>query len=181
MGRDFFTRDERQLEEEVPVPGFALADGRLCAHIDGMALRVGLILGGAVFHAQAAVNAVFRSNLNRPGIAVFPLTEFRRGGFEGLRSVLEQLTGVYLGADGGMRADEGTASALDAEVGFPDRDLEGDVAHARFFTARSPTLIPGTACSVAAKKDFFLTKGGPSTTHLRLFFVISMIHLQGIE
>ena len=48
--------------------------------------------------------------------------------FEGLRGLRQELLVVDLVADDGVRADEDALAALDAQVGFPDRDFQGDVA-----------------------------------------------------
>jgi len=66
VGRDLFTRDERQIEEEFPVFRFAFADWRLGAHVDGMAIGVGFVSSWAVFNAQAAAHAIFGRNLDSP-------------------------------------------------------------------------------------------------------------------
>ena len=47
---------------------------------------------------------------------------------EGRRSIGQQLLVVDLLADDGVRANHDAFAALDAQVGFPDRDLQGDVA-----------------------------------------------------
>ena len=43
-------------------------------------------------------------------------------------SLIQELLVVDLVADDGVRADEDALAALDAQVRFPDRDFQGDVA-----------------------------------------------------
>ena len=93
VGRDLFARDERQAEEVIPVFRFAFNNWRLSTHVDGMPFGVGLVFSWAVLNAQTAADTIFRSNLDSPGVAIFPLAEFGSGGFEGLGGIFEQLVG----------------------------------------------------------------------------------------
>ena len=94
-----------------------------------MALRagIGLIFGRAGFHAQGAAGAIFRGNLD----GVLHAGEFLElgiSGLEGLRAPSPAARIVHLCADDRMRANKGAFAALDAQVGFPDRDFERDIA-----------------------------------------------------
>ena len=94
-----------------------------------MALRAGLVLslaGQASTH-RAAAGAVLGSHLDGVGHAG-EFLELRVHVLEGCGGLLQEFLVVDLVADDGMRADEDALAALDAQVGFPDRDLEGDVA-----------------------------------------------------
>ena len=81
-----------------------------------------LVLGGADVDADAAPGAVVGRDLDRELMAV----EFARA--ERLRQEAvgragERLGLVGLHPDGRVRADDGALAAVDAQVGFPDRDL----------------------------------------------------------
>src|SRR3954470_23561080 len=95
-------------------------------HVDRLVFRVRAILGRADVDAQVAAGAVFRSYLDGEGLALeFEALvggRFERGGRAG-----EVGRVIDLGADRRMRTDEDALVALDADLGVPDRDLDGDV------------------------------------------------------
>ena len=74
----------------------------------------GLVLGEADVHAVAAARAVVHGD----GEGVLPVLEVRLG----------FLVGEEERTDGGVRADEGAAVALDTLLGVPHRDHHGDAA-----------------------------------------------------
>ena len=51
-----------QVEEEGEVLAFLVAQRKLGRHVDGLAIGVGLVFGGAGFYAHAAAGAVFGGN-----------------------------------------------------------------------------------------------------------------------
>ena len=90
-------------------------------------LRVGLVLARADVDAGSAAGAVLGRHLDGPlqaGVVLAPGVHR----LEGRGRSREECRVVDLGADGGVRAVEGALAALDAEVGLPHGDLEGDVA-----------------------------------------------------
>ncbi len=121
------------LHEEVPVLVLALAQGRLGSHVQGLASGLCLVLGRADFHAQRAARAVLGCYLDGVGHALREFLELGRHALEGRGCAGQQLLVVDLLADDGVRADHDALAALDAQVGFPNRDFQGDVA---FFPLR---------------------------------------------
>ncbi|MBV6467451.1 MAG: hypothetical protein PGMFKBFP_02812 [Anaerolineales bacterium] len=115
-------------EEEIPVGRFRFAQGRLRRHVEGLAPDLRLVLRGAGVHAQRAAGAVFGRDLHGVGEALRKFLEFRRHVFERFRRVGREFFVVDLLADDRVRADEHALAALDAQVGFPDRDFERQVA-----------------------------------------------------
>ena len=119
--------DLGQIEEEVVVVALGLAQRHLRRHVEGLVLRVRLVLGRADPDAELAAGAVLRRHLDGVLLAreVLGLVVHR---LEGRRGALEGRRVVDLGADGGVRADQRALVALDAELLVPHRDLDGDVA-----------------------------------------------------
>ncbi len=76
------------LEEEIPVGGFAFAQRRLGHHVDGAVLDFALALGRADLHAQGAAGAIFGRHL------------------QGVLAVLHVLPAGGNGLEGGGRAGE---------------------------------------------------------------------------
>src|SRR5581483_8733266 len=104
-----------QPEEEIPVGALAVAEWRLRAHVDGFETGLGLVARGADVHANAAAGAILGGDLER----VFESLPFGEAGVDGLEtagrgSKLRFL--VNLAANAGMRTDEDTLAALDADA-----------------------------------------------------------------
>src|SRR5262245_55242000 len=96
-------------------------------HVDRPDGGVGRAVGRAVLHANAAPRAIFDVDLQREarlGIAA----RVDRRGLEGWRRTGEPALVVVLGANDAVRADDRALTALDAEIGFPDRYLVGNIA-----------------------------------------------------
>ena len=116
-----------QVEEECEVRPLDRGVLRLRQHVDGLVLRVRLVLAGTDVHAQVAAGAVLGRHLDRVrhSLVVSPLIVNR---LEGTWSTGEGFLAIHLGPDRRVRADERALVALDAELRIPDRDLQGDVA-----------------------------------------------------
>ncbi len=115
------------LQEEVPVGGFAFAQRRLGHHVDGAVLDFALALGGADLHAEGAAGAIFGRHLQGV-LALLHILPAGRNGFEGGRRAGEGRFVVDLGADHAVGADQHALAALDAELLVPLGNFEGDVA-----------------------------------------------------
>ena len=123
---DGSTVNLRQVEEELPVDLFGLAQRRLRGHVDGLQSNLGLVFSRAGFHAQRAAGAVFGGYLD--GVErVGQFTELSFGGFKGLWSACQILRVVNFLANDAVRADERAFSALDTYIRVPDRDFQGDI------------------------------------------------------
>jgi hypothetical protein len=116
----------RQVEEERIERALALPQGPLRRHVDRLPPRMGLVLGRADLDAESATGAVLGRYLQ--GVQKVFEVGFGRVPPEAVRRSGESLGRIDLGADGGMRADQGALVALDAQVGLPDRDLQRQVA-----------------------------------------------------
>ena len=95
-------------------------------HVDRLDGGVVRAVRGTVLHAHAAAGAVFEVDLQREarfGIAA----RVDRRGLEGLRRAGQPALVVVLGANHAVWTDDRALAALDAEVGFPDRHVVGDV------------------------------------------------------
>ncbi len=75
----------RQAEEEIPVLAFRQAQRRLRPHVDGLELRLGLVLGRADVHAERAAGAILGGDLQREFQAL-EIGHARVGALEGRRS-----------------------------------------------------------------------------------------------
>ena len=87
----------------------------------------GLGLGRAGVDAEGAAAAVLGEDLDR-GLAALELLAHGVDGLEALGRLLQIRRFDDLHADGGMRADQGTAAALDAVFRQPFGHVHGDVA-----------------------------------------------------
>ena len=102
----------------------AVLGGRL--HVDRLAFGLGAVLGGADLYAEPAAGAIIGGDLHGVGEA-FELGGERFGlAAERCRRAGCPVGFEDLGHDGRVRADHRAAVALHAQVGFPDRDLQGD-------------------------------------------------------
>ncbi len=97
------------------------------AHVDRLALHLGLVLGRAHVDADTATRAVVGRHLDGQLVPVeFARTELLREEPVGCPVERRRLEGLH--ADRGVRAHHGALAAVDAQVGFPDRDLDGELA-----------------------------------------------------
>ena len=114
------------LAEEVERLAFAVAVLGDRRHVDGLALGLGAVLGGTDLDAEPAAGAVVGRDLHGVGEA-FELGGEPLGLAAERRRCAFAVGGVeHLGDDGGVGADHRAAVALHAQVGLPDRDLQGD-------------------------------------------------------
>jgi hypothetical protein len=119
--------DVRQLHEELPCVDFVFVGlAVVLGHVDGLAGRFLLVLSRADVCAEGATCAVFREYLDDELVAL-PVWVTGVSGLSASRSVLEGVWGEDLTADGSVRADSRTLTALDTGVRIPDRDFEGQV------------------------------------------------------
>ncbi len=131
-----------QAEEEVVVDPFLVAQGRLRMHVNRFVFGVRPILGGTDVHAEIAARAVFWRHLNRVALAL-ELVAFVRRGLERLGRARERALLVHLRANRGVRADERALVALDANLGVPDRDLDGKIPLLPFRRGDRPRAVDG--------------------------------------
>lgn len=114
-----------QVAEVLEVGPFLSEMFVLGAHVDRFELRGILSSRRADVDAHTAAGAVVGGDLNRhqPAgqILAGPLARL-----EAVRFAVEGFGGIGLGANRRVRAGECAQSALDADVGVPDRDLAGD-------------------------------------------------------
>ena len=127
VGSNVFLSGSGKRDEEFPVSAFRFTQRRLGSHVDRLAFGIGLVLGGTDFNTQPTARAIFRGNLDGE-LHSGEFLELGIQGLKGRRSFRKELGIVHLLADDCMRADERAFTALDAQVGFPDRDLEGNIA-----------------------------------------------------
>ena len=120
--------------EEFPVRPLDIAMRSSGLEVDGLVLDLGLALGRADVHADAAAGAIVRGHLDGdPVVQQVAGLEFL--GLEARRRALDGRGRVDLHPDCGVRADHRALAAVDADRRIPDRELQGD----------GPLLEPGGA------------------------------------
>ncbi len=135
-------------------------------HREGFLFRIFFVFGGAVVYARAAAGAVLYRYLY--GEFESGQIGFAVGGFKGFRSVFQGRAVVRFNADCGVRADHRAETALDARIGIPLRNHNGDVAffvlggsrriHAAFRHGGGGQLVAAAGNHFA--QHFFYERGG---------------------
>ena len=118
---------DKRAQEIIPIGDFLFAQRGLFGHIEGLAANLGFILGRADLNTEVAAGAVFRGYLDRE-LGAREFAVFCIDGLEGLGRVLQIGRIIHILPDAGVRAHKGAFAALDAQVGFPNRDFQGDIA-----------------------------------------------------
>src|SRR3974390_1461140 len=109
-------------------------------HVDSFVSWIGSILCRTYIHAEIAARAVLWRHLDGKELPLI-LVSLIGCRLECLRRHRKRFRLVNLGPDGGMRTHQSALVALDADLGIPDRNLEGEIPFLPFRGADRPSAV----------------------------------------